>query len=172
MGETKAMKGGYKIRDDPSRVVSSSGRDNKANFEVFSSCPIQEAKCSAMSKDVFHLSDNSDVQILGEEQVEGWEGERNDKLGDAKFIFPLSQINVPKVNELLGSLNGWTEAEVVLDNPKAEDINIVPNEPSARSYESIDSTSDNIVGVGFLRNKHVTELVDKHRESSLGVYAS
>lgn len=76
------------------------------------------------------------------------------------------------MNKQLGRSGRRTKCGVKQDDLEAEDIDDVHDEPRTSNYKSIDSTSYNIVGVCFLSGKHVTELADKHQESSLGAYAS
>lgn len=46
--------------------------------------------------------------------------------------------------------------KVVQDGPKTGDVNATSDKMSTNKYESIESTSNQVVCVGFLRDKHIT----------------
>lgn len=111
-----------------------------------------------MSKDVFHLSnDSEDVEVLGEVRAEEQGLGDDDELGNAEVVSPINRINVLRVKELLKRMGKSSTTKVVKGDQKAE--------PSA--YEFIDSNEDDVIVVDFLRGKSVSklELTDKLSKS-------
>lgn len=64
---------------------------------------LQEAECSVTSKDVFHISYDSDVEVVGATQTAT--SAEEDELGGAEVVPPLSTLNVPKITELLHKMD-------------------------------------------------------------------
>lgn len=57
-----------------------------------------------MSKDVFHLLEDSDVEVMGEVWVADHDAEEADDMGDAEVEPHVSRINMPKIKKLLQNM--------------------------------------------------------------------
>lgn len=65
---------------------------------VYSPRLLQEAECSVDLRDVFHISKNTNIEVLGEFRVAV---EGRDELGNVDAISHINILNVMKIKELV-----------------------------------------------------------------------
>lgn len=159
----KAIKAGYELIDQPIEETRSSSSKNTSNEVGRAPSSLRATEFSATSKDVFHISDDFEIEIVRDTHSVAADDE-DDELDGVDVVPPLSILNVPKIKSLLEWLdkpkNATAEEAADQARPKNEEGAQADEEavPITSSYNSLDSTDDEALRLSRLKRKGVKEL--------------
>lgn len=99
--KSKATKYKLSLVDEHSDDAYSSNGENVGSEDNWPLSPLQEGECSATSKDVDHISNNSNIEVVQETNNVAT---INDELEGATIVPPLSTLCILKLVKLLNQL--------------------------------------------------------------------